>query len=310
MPKPAAVGWRSLIDDVLLRRLTDYAIGVPAVRTVYLTGSYVRGMWNPDRPNVNVYFVVDHAHTAEVRAGLAEVFSQVRTETRNRGVDFLVDCHPFTISQRDEEWGSVPLLTLTTKVFDASRLPERLGVSPTIGFGWWLSNRILHGGEDDLAVFEVPPPRSEAWFRGAYAALSHYRAVLDHLPWAIDPPSSPRLVPGGDVSVRRRGHQRRGPLRRHRRGSDLRSGYSDPPRLVRRGPGLLPSSGTVPKVAGPSTPNLGMKAAVLDGEAGPSEAMAHRRDAVRVWDVVWSQYTSLARSHGMPDDLLRILTWM
>ena len=126
MLEPAAVDWRSLIDDVLLRRLTDYAAGVPAVRTVYLTGSYVRGMWNPERPNVNVYFVVDPAHTDEVRSGLADVFSQVRAETRIRGADFLVDCHPFTISQRDQEWGSHPLLTLTTKVFDAARLPERL----------------------------------------------------------------------------------------------------------------------------------------------------------------------------------------
>jgi len=309
VPKPAAVGWRSLIDDVLLRRLTDYAIGVPAVRTVYLTGSYVRGMWNPDRPNVNVYFVVDHAHTAEVRAGLAEVFSQVRTETRNRGVDFLVDCHPFTISQRDEEWGSVPLLTLTTKVFDARRLPERLGVSPTIGFGWWLSNRILHGGEDDLAVFEVPPPRSEAWFRGAYAALSHYRAVLDHLPWAIDP----RLHPGwfleetcryADEAIK----------------DGVHFGVTDEEVISAADTAILHDwSGVArdfflerygPEGGWAVDAVAGMKAAVLDGEAGPSEAMAHWRDEVRVWDVVWSQYTSLARSHGMPDDLLRILTWM
>lgn len=309
MLEPAAVDWRSLIDDVLLRRLTDYAAGVPAVRTVYLTGSYVRGMWNPERPNVNVYFVVDPAHTDEVRSGLADVFSQVRAETRIRGADFLVDCHPFTISQRDQEWGSHPLLTLTTKVFDAARLPERLGVSPTIGYGWWLSHRVLHGDESSLAVFEVPPPRSEAWFRGAHAALSRYRAVLEHLPWAIDP----RLHPGwfleetcryAEEAIKDGVHF--GVTDEEVVGAGETAILHDWPAVARDF--FLGRYG--PDGAWAVDAVARCKAAVLACEVSPAEAMAHWRDALRVWDVVWSQYAGLARRHGMPDDLLGILSWM
>src|SRR5260370_42116708 len=52
-----AIEWATLLDDAVLAKITDYAVSQrDAGETVYRTGSYARGSWNPRRPNLNVSF--------------------------------------------------------------------------------------------------------------------------------------------------------------------------------------------------------------------------------------------------------------
>ena len=310
MPDPCAVDWRSLIDDVLLQAIRGYAATAgPALRSVFLTGSYVRERWNPERPNVNLYFVADSADTVRIRFELGVLFSGIRRQCRSRGIDFIVDCHPFTISQRDTDWSAAPLLTLTTKVFDAAQLPARLNVSPTIGYGWWQSHRILHGDPDFLAVFELPPARDEAWFRGAHAALCHYRRMLDHLPWALDPQTDParlleetcryaeetikdgvhfgatdeEVVTGAETEIL------------HDWAGRARDFFLD-----RYGPDGGWAVDTVAE----------LKASVSRPGHSTDEVRRRWQEAIRVWEVVWSRYAALVSERNLAGDLRRLLTWM
>jgi len=173
------IEWATLIDDVVLARITDYAVSQPdAVETVYLTGSYARGSWNPRRPNLNVYFIAAPGRAPRVRAELGRVFADVRRALREQSVDFVIDCHPYTISQRDPAWLDRPLLTLTTKVLAGEASQDRYNISPTIGLGWFAAHKILVGSPEALSVFGRPPARDRAWLNGAHQALSHYRNIL------------------------------------------------------------------------------------------------------------------------------------
>lgn len=304
--------WQQLIDDVLLSALVAYARGAgDDVRTVYLTGSYVRGSWNQRRPNINVYFIAAPEATARVRAELSAVFADIRRRTREHGVDFVVDCHPFTISHRDTEWLDAPVLTLTTKVFDAAYADDehRLLVSPTIGYGWWATHRVLHGEPDALKMFARVPGRDESWFRGAHAALCHYRRMLDHLPWAIDVEAhthhfveetcryaeeaikdgvhfgatDEEVLAAADVEIL------------HHWTSAARQFYSE-----RYGPD---GAWAVDAVAA-------LKQAVLQEGHSPEAARAHWQDAVRVWTVVWRGYLRLVEQRALPTELTRVMSWM
>lgn len=87
------------------------------------------------RPNVNVYFIAVPGRAAIVRVALGRVLADTRRELQSEGVDLAIDCHPYTISQRDPVWIERPLLTLTTKVFGGEYESERFHVSSTIGLG-------------------------------------------------------------------------------------------------------------------------------------------------------------------------------
>lgn len=304
------VEWRAIIDDVVLHALVAYAEAAgPAVRTLYLTGSYTQGRWNPKRPNVNAYFIARSEDATRVRSELSGVFSEIRRRTRERGVDFLVDCHPFTISQRDTDWMRAPLLTLTTKVFDESLGAERLGVSPTIGYGWWVSHRVLYGQPDALAVFASPPPRDEAWFRGAHEALCHYRRMLDHLPWAIDPEVDPHRfleetcryaeeaikdgVHFGATDAEVADASELEVL--HHWAERARDFYAD-----RYGPEGVWAVDFI----------AALKESVLEPVHDPAQVRDLWQQSIQLWEVVWARYVALAGERRLPSHLTQVLAWM
>jgi hypothetical protein len=147
------IDWPRLIDEFLLRRIIDYARDNPDdVDTAYLTGSYAQGTWNPHRPNVNLYLIATPRRAEQVRLTLGRIFADVQRDLHAEDVDFTVDCHPYTISQRDPAWSDRPLLTLTTKVLAGEAAADRYHISPTIGLGWSAAHKILVGRPDAHGV--------------------------------------------------------------------------------------------------------------------------------------------------------------
>jgi hypothetical protein len=304
------VAWPRLIDGVLLAKLVDYASGNRGdVDAMFLTGSYTRGSWNRARPNVNVYFIALPGRAAAVRVALGRVLSDTRGELRDQGVDLAIDCHPYTISQRDPEWRDRPLLTLTTKVFAGENVGERYHVSPTIGLGWFTTHKVLVGRADALSMFGQPPTRDESWLHGAHQALSHYRNILDHLPWALDSQEAParlleescryaeealrdgvhigltaaQLVAGRNIEIL------------HDWAQVGRSFYHD-----RYGEEGAIACDIVDR----------MKAQVANPRCDPEAAEQTCLDALRVWNVVWEGYRTLAIRMDAGPELLRVTAWL
>ncbi|MEU4338104.1 hypothetical protein AB0F59_26200 [Micromonospora lupini] len=304
------IDWRGLIDGVLLDGLLAYAKNSgDKVDTVYLTGSYTRGTWNQHRPNVNVYFIAGVGHASAVRAELASVFADIRDAVRAAGVDFTVDCHPYTIGQRDAEWLDKPLLTLTTKVFAIEHSTSRYHISPTIGYGWYATHVVLHGRPDALDVFSAPPPRDDTWFHGAHAAVSHYRNLLDHLPWALDPRRYPdRLVEEScryaEEAIRDGVHFGSTDAEiadasnvevLHRWAAEGRQFY-----LERYGPHGANAVDTVAR----------LKQESLRSGHTPEESLKLWQDALDVWAVVWSGFVRLSEARGARTELSRVIAWL
>jgi predicted nucleotidyltransferase len=310
MTEDAHVEWRKLIDEFLLAKIVSFAAGQPDnVKTVYLTGSYARGSWNPRRPNVNVYFIAAAGKAARVRVELGRLFTDVRSSLRTEGVDFVVDCHPYTISQRDPEWLDRPLLTLTTKVLAGEAAADRYHISPTIGLGWFAAHKVLVGDAEALAIFGRPPTRDRAWLYGAHQALSHYRNILDHLPWALDWQSAPqRLV---EESCRYAEEALR---------DGVHIGLTDEELEAGRNIEILHDWKTVGRefyrerygeegVEACDTVDR-LKAATVDASCEPAEAEQAWLNALRVWSVVWDGYCRLARRLGVEAELLRVTAWL
>jgi hypothetical protein len=114
------------------------------------------------------------------------LWQKITQNLRNKNrIDFVVDCHPYTISQRGSDYSDFPLLTLTTKVFDGAQYVNRYNL-PTIGTGWMLSYEILYGDVSLLDPLREQPVKDIYWLKGAYEALTHYYHVLEHLPWALN----------------------------------------------------------------------------------------------------------------------------
>jgi hypothetical protein len=306
----AQIEWPKLIDEFLLARIVSYASSQPDdVETVYLTGSYTRASWNPRRPNVNVYVIATAGSAGKVRGELGRLFADVRRSLRAEGVDFVVDCHPYTISQRDPEWLDRPLLTLTTKVLAGEAAADRYNISPTIGLGWFAAHRVLVGRPEALAVFGRPPTRDRAWLYGAHQALSHYRNILDHLPWALDWQSAPqRLV---EESCRYAEEALRDGVHIGLTDDELEAGrnidilhdwatagrdfYRD-----RYGEDGVTACDTVDR----------LKAATVTGPWDPASAEQAWSDALQVWSVVWQGYCRLARRKGAEAELVRVTAWL
>lgn len=305
-----AVDWVGLIDGILLQRIVEYASSASdSVDTVYLTGSYARGSWNPRRPNVNVYFVATPGRAPRVRAELGRVFAEVRRKLRSEGVDFVIDCHPYTLSQRDPEWLDRPLLTLTTKVLAGEASEDRFHISTTIGLGWFAKHKVLLGRPEALAVFGKPPIRDRAWLHGAHQALSHYRNILDHLPWALDPTAAPqRLV---EESCRYAEESLRDGVHIALTDDELAAGrnidilhdWANVGRdfyLDRYGPDGGSACDTVAR----------LKAAVVAEHCDPAAAELAWLDALQVWSVVWEGYRRLADRMGADPERLQVTAWL
>lgn len=310
MTQSTQIEWRRLIDGVLLERLVDYASSSRGdVDTVLLTGSYTRGSWNPARPNVNVYFIAVSGRAAAVRVALGRVLADARGELRRHGVDLAIDCHPYTISQRDPEWIERPLLTLTTKVFAGENAGERYHVSPTIGLGWFATHKVLVGRVDALSMFGRPPTRDELWLHGAHQALSHYRNILDHLPWALDSQKTPaRLL---EESCRYAEEALR---------DGVHIGLADDELAAGRNIEILHDWAQVGRSfyrdryseAGVVACDIvdRLKAQVSNPHCDPETAEQAWLDALRVWNVVWEGYRALAIRMGAGPELLRVTAWL
>ncbi|MDE1674752.1 hypothetical protein [Nocardia gipuzkoensis] len=164
------------------------------VRACFATGSYVAGHWNRQRPSLNVYFIAQNARGHELRLALAQLWAGLRRDLAQRGWELLIDCHPYTVSYRPVTGPSLRLVSLTTKVLEHEHADNRYRLPPTIGPGWCRSYRMLHGDEADLGGLGAHPQRDAQWARTVHRALSHYRNVLDHLPWALDWQQRPQLL--------------------------------------------------------------------------------------------------------------------
>lgn len=304
---PTHVDWPRLIDEILLAGLADFAGRSSGdVEGVYLTGSYVRGSWNPERPNVNVYFFAAKGRAARVRWELGKIFVDLRRELRVQEVDLVIDCHPYTISQRDPAWRDRRCLTLTTKVFAAEQAEDRYGVSTTIGLGWHTTHRVLFGRADMLSVFGRPPARDRRWLHGAHQALSHYRNILDHLPWAVS--CSPRLL---EESCRYAEEALRDGVHIALTDAELAAGrnieilheWAQVGRafyLDRYGEDGVTACDIVDR----------LKSELNAGRCAQDTAERAWLDALAVWDVVWRGYRDVATHMDAPPELLRVTTWL
>lgn len=305
--------WRALIDHEVLPRMVEVAERHQGVGSaVFLTGSYARGVINIDGPNVNVYFIASRGAEVDLRGDLAASFSSLRASCRAAGAELLIDCHPFTISNESEDWLDAPTITVTTKVFAADRAnsTDRLGLSPTIGYGWHATHRVLLGKEDALDFLRTPPSRDDRWFAGAGAALTAYRNILDHLPWALDPGARPasffrEVVRYAEETIK----------------DGVHFGATDDE----------VSSGRVLEVLHDWNSKAPSHFAERYGTAGENavrvvaemkerlpdrhsvrteEAMEAWRDAINVWEVVWHRFTEISEEAGAPAVSRRLLTWM
>jgi hypothetical protein len=304
------IEWPKLIDELLLARLVSYASSQPGdVETVYLTGSYARGSWNPRRPNVNVYFIAAAGRAATVRMELGRLFAEIRRSLRSAGVDFAVDCHPYTISQREPAWLDHPLLTLTTKVLAGEAAADRYCISPTIGLGWFAAHKVLAGRPDALTAFGRPPTRDRAWLHGAHQALSHYRNILDHLPWALDWDTAPQRL------VEESSRYAEEALR-----DGVHIGLTDAELEAGRNVEILHDWAKVGRdfyrdrygvdgvVACEIVDRLKVETVTAPWDSATAEQAWS--DALRVWSVVWEGYCRLARRLGAHEESLRVTAWL
>lgn len=188
--------WKQLIDEYLIDGVVRFCErNKDAARLAILTGSYVRGLHNPIRPNVNIYVFSHPGKSADLRIRMGAHWSESRRGLREMGIAFRVDCHPYSASWRPEQDRGLPVLELTTKVLDSAMEDERFSLPPTIGIGWLLSHRTLWGESaltERLRQTGGAPVRAE-WVASIHEALSHYRNMLDHLPNAVPAAERPEI---------------------------------------------------------------------------------------------------------------------
>lgn len=303
--------WRRLIDDVVIHKLVQSSRDEGKVETIFLTGSYARGVINTAGPNLNIYFIAVPARATSLRLRLAEIFTELRTCLREQGVELIIDCHPFTVSQHDSAWEAAPRLTITTKVFESelSTSSQRLGVAPTIGYGWWATHKVLLGEAGALDFLSEPPARDELWFAGASAALLSYRNMLDHLPWAIDPDSQTSLFMQevtryAEETIKDGVHF--GLTDEEVVGGDALKILHDWDELApaffqaRYGTGGYEAVRAVQR----------LKNAQRSRSVGRAEAIEAWRISIEVWTVIWAQFQLLSTDKGVSASHLTRRTWM
>jgi len=252
--------------------------------------------------------IAQPGRSPKVRLDLADVFAEIRDRLRRDALDLVIDCHPYTISQRDGSYASLPLLTLTSKVLAGELAPQRYAVAPTIGLGWWASHRILTGREEALHPFRSPPQRTEAWLLGVYEALSHYRNVLDHLPWALDSRrDAPRLL---EESCRYAEEALRDGVHIALTSGELAMGHNIE---ILRDWATVGESFYAERYGEAGSwaceTIRGLKER-LGETCTPSAAADAWEDSLRVWSLVWDRYLSLARQHCLAKELHQVTAWL
>lgn len=155
------------------------------VRASFVTGSFVAGHWNRQRPSLNLYFIAVGDRANALRLELARSWQTQREALAEQGWELLVDCHPYTVSHRPTTEAAQRLVSLTTKVLEGDHDTNRYRLPPTIGPGWCRAFRMLNGDPADVLLLAPHPRRTGEWARTVHRALSHYRNILDHLPWAL-----------------------------------------------------------------------------------------------------------------------------
>ncbi|WP_394620172.1 hypothetical protein JNUCC0626_14005 [Lentzea sp. JNUCC 0626] len=181
-----------LLEDVCERVRALAARRAELVCAAFVTGSYIAGQWDRERPSLNVYLIAADHQADALRLELAAEWAALREELAGRDWELLIDCHPYTVSHRPIR--ASRLLTVTTKVLEHEHADIRYRLPPTIGPGWCLGFRMLHGDEADVLLLAGHPRRDAEWARTLHRALSHYRNVLDHLPWALDWHNRPEVL--------------------------------------------------------------------------------------------------------------------
>ncbi|WP_300531925.1 hypothetical protein [Maricaulis sp.] len=190
------LAWTEIIDDILLASIVETCERNPDLAELaFLTGSYTRGLHNPDRPNVNAYLIAKPGRAADLRLAAARNWARIRERLSALGIAFRVDCHPYTVAWRPEADRGKPVLELTTKVLDGGQADSRFSLPPSIGIGWLGGYKVLWGEAALLDKLHLPDPlpsRTE-WIASIHEALSHYRNVLDHLPNAVPVSQRPEV---------------------------------------------------------------------------------------------------------------------
>ncbi|WP_157756723.1 hypothetical protein [Plantactinospora sp. KBS50] len=183
--------------------LLDHVCATVRVRSVqradlvgvsFVTGSYVAGHWDRRRPSLNVYFIATAHRADDLRLELSRWWRDLAGQLAAAGWELLIDCHPYTVSQRSAAAPGGRLLTITTKVLESEHRAIRYRLPPTIGPGWCGGLRVLHGDPAEVMILAEHPRRTAEWARTMHRALSHYRNVLDHLPWALPWRERPQLL--------------------------------------------------------------------------------------------------------------------
>ncbi len=192
--------WETIIQELVLPSVRARAAAEASCRAAFLTGSYVHGTFNRTRPNLNMYFVSRPRESDDLRLALADEWAHIRQRLREDGLELVIDCHPYTVSVRDAGWINAPTLTITTKVFDAAEEAHRYSLPPTIGVGWLMAHRILHGDATALHALAPGDDHELGWLTAIHEALGRYRNILDHLPFALPWNEHPFLL--AEESVR------------------------------------------------------------------------------------------------------------
>jgi hypothetical protein len=175
------------VTDVVVPALRAFSADrKELIRTSFLTGSFISGRWRRERPNLNIYFVALPGRANDLRWELGLLWADLRARLASDQVELLVDCHPFTLSQREAGTAAWPLVTVTSKVLAGERTAWRFDLPPTIGPGWAANFEVITGDPADVELLARSPSADEAWVRAVHSALGHYRNVLDHVPWALD----------------------------------------------------------------------------------------------------------------------------
>lgn len=162
------------------------------LETCFIPGSYAFGDYNERLPSINMYFIAAPRKAAHARLLLSDHYSVLRKRCRSAGYDIALDCHPYTVAVRPAFSSSYRCIEITSKVMDAGL--QRLSLPPTIG-GLWVEKYILvYGSDAAVRSLRTRIETNAEWFQAIHEALSRYKNILDHLPWALLWHDEPKLL--------------------------------------------------------------------------------------------------------------------
>ncbi|MEN0648045.1 hypothetical protein NSQ82_03200 [Caldifermentibacillus hisashii] len=184
--------WDEIIENNVIDSIKEFCSNnIKYVSTCFITGSYVRKEYNIKSPNVNIYFISKENQRLSLISKLSYLWKVIEEKLEYNNVQLHIDCHPYTLSFRDIKFNNK--ITLTTNVFDLSQNNEKYNL-PTMGPGWMKNHEIIFGTSDDLAPLKQPLEKNHIWFNAVHEALTYYKNMLIHLPWALDWIENPYLL--------------------------------------------------------------------------------------------------------------------